>query len=102
MCATGEWPSVPRHSRLLPQTVPTSEDSSSLSAASSTCLSDLITAIGDKLTHFNMSSNKIAGLPFVFKAIAQHAKNLIVLDVSNISTTSRDTILINIEKLQKG
>jgi len=75
---------------------------SSRSAASSTCLSDLITAIGDKLTHFNMSSNKMAGLPFVFKAIAQHAKNLQELDVSNISTTSRDTILINIEKLQKG
>merc|ERR1719410_1741002 len=75
---------------------------SSRSAASSTCLSDLITAIGDKLTHFNMSSNKMAGLPFVFKAISQHAKSLIVLDVSNISTTSRDTILINIEKIQKG
>ena len=43
---------------------------SSRSAASSTCLSDLITAIGDKLTHFNMSSNKMAGLPFVFKAIS--------------------------------
>ena len=31
-----------------------------------------------------------------------HAKNLKFLDVANISTTSRDTILINIEKLQKG
>ncbi len=34
--------------------------------------------------------------------LQQHAKNLRFLDVSNISTTSRDTILINIEKLQKG
>jgi len=75
---------------------------SSRSAASSSCLSDLISCIGEKLTHFNMSSNKMAGLPFVFKAISQHAKNLVELDVSNISTTSRDTILINIEKIQKG
>jgi len=58
--------------------------------------------MGENLTHFNMSSNKMAGLPFVFKALSQHSKNLRFLDVSNISTTSRDTILINIEKLQKG
>lgn len=75
---------------------------SSRSAVSSSALSDLITALGDKLTHFNMSSNKMAGLPFVFKALSSHAKNLKFLDVANISTTSRDTILINIEKLQKG
>jgi hypothetical protein len=37
---------------------------------SSSALSDLITALGDKLTHFNMSSNKMAGLPFVFKALS--------------------------------
>lgn len=75
---------------------------SSRSAVSSSALSDLITTLGDRLTHFNMSSNKMAGLPFVFKALAAHSKNLKFLDVSNISTTSRDTILINIEKLQKG
>lgn len=75
---------------------------SSRSAVASTALSDLITSMGENLTHFNMSSNKMAGLPFVFKALSQHSKNLRLLDVSNISTTSRDTILINIEKLQKG
>jgi len=75
---------------------------SSRSAVSSSALSDLIAALGEKLTHFNMSSNKMAGLPFVFKALSQHSKNLTFLDVSNISTTSRDTILINIEKLAKG
>merc|ERR1719309_389153 len=75
---------------------------SSRSAVSSSALSDLIAALGEKLTHFNMSSNKMAGLPFVFKALSQHSRNLTFLDVSNISTTSRDTILINIEKLQKG
>jgi hypothetical protein len=37
---------------------------------SSTALSDLITSLGEKLTHFNMSSNKMAGLPFVFKALS--------------------------------
>jgi F-box and leucine-rich repeat protein 6 len=31
-----------------------------------------------------------------------HSTNLEVLDISNITTTSRDTILINIEKFQKG
>lgn len=75
---------------------------SSRSAASSTCLSDMITAIGEKLISFNISNNKMAGLPFVFKAISQHSKNLRSLDVSNITTTSRDTIMINIEKLAKG
>lgn len=43
---------------------------SSRSAVSSSALSDLITALGDKLTHFNMSNNKMAGLPFVFKALS--------------------------------
>ena len=43
---------------------------SSRSAVSSSALSDLITAMGDNLTHFNMSSNKMAGLPFVFKALS--------------------------------
>jgi len=75
---------------------------SSRSAASSTCLSDMITAVGEKLISFNISNNKMAGLPFVFKAISQHSKNLRALDVSNITTTSRDTIMINIEKLAKG
>jgi len=75
---------------------------SSRSAASSTCLSDMITAVGEKLVSFNISNNKMAGLPFVFKAISQHSKNLRALDVSNITTTSRDTIMINIEKLAKG
>ena len=31
-----------------------------------------------------------------------HSKNLEDLDISNITTTSRDTILINMEKFQKG
>ena len=43
---------------------------SSRSAASSTCLSDMITAVGEKLISFNISNNKMAGLPFVFKAIS--------------------------------
>lgn len=43
---------------------------SSRSAVSSTALSDLITSMGENLTHFNMSSNKMAGLPFVFKALS--------------------------------
>ena len=30
----------------------------------------MITAIGEKLTSFSMSNNKMAGLPFVFKAIS--------------------------------
>ena len=39
---------------------------------------------------------------FILTFFQQHSKNLKFLDVSNISTTSRDTILINIEKLAKG
>ena len=30
----------------------------------------MITAIGEKLVSFNISNNKMAGLPFVFKAIS--------------------------------
>ena len=40
---------------------------------------------------------------FEKKIILQmHSKNLEDLDISNITTTSRDTILINMEKFQKG
>lgn len=44
----------------------------------------------------------MAGLPFVFKSLSQHSPNLEHLDVTNISSTSRDIILFNIEKMQKG
>ena len=43
---------------------------SSRSAVSSTALSDFITATKERLTHFNISNNKMAGLPFVFKALS--------------------------------
>ena len=43
---------------------------SSRSAVSSTALSDFITTVGERLTHFNISNNKMAGLPFVFKALS--------------------------------
>lgn len=75
---------------------------SSRSAASSNALSDLIAGMGEKLVTFIMAGNKMAGLPYVFNALSKHSKNLRLLDVSNISTTSRDPIIVNIEKLQKG
>ncbi len=37
---------------------------------SSTCLSDFIAVAGERLTQLNISNNKMAGLPFVFKAIS--------------------------------
>ena len=43
---------------------------SSRAATSSTCLSEFVAIVGKRLTHFNISNNKMAGLPFVFKAIA--------------------------------
>ena len=76
--------------------------SSSRSAVSSTCLTDFITVLGNRLTVLNISNNKMAGLPFVFKALSAHSVNLEVLDIANITTTSRDTININLEKFQKG
>lgn len=76
--------------------------SSSRSAVSSTHLSDFITVLGNRLTMVNISNNKMSGLPFVFKALSAHSVNLEELDISNITTTSRDTININLEKFQKG
>ena len=63
---------------------------------------DFITVLGNRLTMLNISNNKMAGLPFVFKALSTHSVNLEELDISNITTTSRDTININLEKFQKG
>jgi len=75
---------------------------SSRAATSSTCLSEFVAIVGKRLTHFNISNNKMAGLPFVFKAIATHSSSLEELDISNITTTSRDPIPIHLEKFQKG
>jgi len=75
---------------------------SSRSAVSSTCLTDFITVLGNRLTMLNISNNKMAGLPFVFKAMSTHSVNLEEIDISNIQTSSRDTININLEKFQKG
>ncbi len=79
-----------------------SSSCSSRSVVSSSCLSEFISTVGDRLTYLNISNNKMAGLPFVFKAISSNSANLEELDISNITTTSRDTILIHIEKFQKG
>ena len=49
---------------------------SSRSAVSSTALSDFITTVGERLTHFNISNNKMAGLPFVFKALSVSLPNI--------------------------
>lgn len=76
--------------------------SSSRSAVSSTCLTDFITVLGNRLTTLTLANNKMAGLPFVFKALSAHSVSLEVLDIANITTTSRDTININLEKFQKG
>merc|ERR1712223_1824505 len=76
--------------------------SSPRSAVSSTCLTDFITVLGNRLTVLNISNNKMAGLPFVFKALSTHSCNIEEVDISNIQTTSRDTININLEKFQKG
>jgi len=75
---------------------------SSRSAVSSTCLTDFITVLGNRLTMLNISNNKMAGLPFVFKALSTHSCNIEEVDISNIQTSSRDTININLEKFQKG
>ena len=47
-----------------------SSSSSSRSAVSSSCLSEFITTVGERLTYLNISNNKMAGLPFVFKALS--------------------------------
>lgn len=79
-----------------------SSSCSSRSAVSSTCLSEFIATLGPRLTHLNISNNKMAGLPFVFKALSAHSVNIEELDISNISTTTRDPIYINMEKFQRG
>merc|ERR1712088_844702 len=55
--------------------------SSSRSAVSSTCLTEFITVLGNRLTTLNISNNKMAGLPFVFKALSTHSCNLEELDI---------------------
>ena len=86
-----------------PSSLPLQSSScSSRSVVSSSCLSDFVTVVGGRLTYLNISNNKMAGLPFVFKAISSHSCNLEELDISNITTTSRDTILLHVEKFQKG
>eukprot|EP00095_Tigriopus_kingsejongensis_P002982 maker-scaffold849_size89187-snap-gene-0.16 protein:Tk02982 transcript:maker-scaffold849_size89187-snap-gene-0.16-mRNA-1 annotation:"hypothetical protein DAPPUDRAFT_23392" len=79
-----------------------SSSCSSRSAVSSTCLTEFVTLVGKRLTHFNISNNKMAGLPFVFKALSSHSSRLEELDISNITTTSREAIPMNVEKFQRG
>ena len=46
--------------------------------------------------------NQNKKLKQTFLSLQTHSVNLELLDISNITTTSRDTININIEKFQKG
>ena len=49
-----------------------------------------------------MKGSKLKHCHNFFSIFQTHSKNLEELDISNITTTSRDTILINMEKFQKG
>uniref|UniRef100_T1J786 F-box domain-containing protein n=1 Tax=Strigamia maritima TaxID=126957 RepID=T1J786_STRMM len=62
----------------------------------------LMSKLGKNIVYFSMANNTVTGVPMIFNCISEQCPRLQALDFSNVQTTNRDVITLNIEKLQEG
>ncbi|KAG5678580.1 hypothetical protein PVAND_008242 [Polypedilum vanderplanki] len=68
-------------------------------------LQSLVTAIekfNERLTHLNLSDNRLSGIPQITQALTKYCPNLTLLDLSNVKTVAVSHAMLHIEKLQEG
>lgn len=61
-----------------------------------------ITEMGDRLTHLYLAHNRLSGIPQIVKALSTQCPNLVLLDLSNVTTIAISHGILNIEQLQAG
>ncbi|XP_053677032.1 F-box/LRR-repeat protein 6 [Anopheles nili] len=71
-------------------------------AVGQTSLCNAITEMGSRLTHLHLAHNRLGGIPQIVKALSTHCPNLLLLDLSNVSTVAISHGILHIEQLQHG
>jgi F-box/leucine-rich repeat protein 6 len=71
-------------------------------AVSLISLTNFIESVKERLTHLNLSHNRLAGIPQMTIALTTHCPNLVLLDLSNVKTVAVSHGVLHIEKLQNG
>ncbi|XP_058065963.1 F-box/LRR-repeat protein 6 [Anopheles bellator] len=71
-------------------------------AVGQTSLCNAITEMGSRLTHLHLAHNRLSGIPQIVKGLSTHCPNLVLLDMSNVSTVAISHGILHIEQLQHG
>ncbi|CAG7836025.1 unnamed protein product [Allacma fusca] len=72
------------------------------SAVSPSAIGDAAEVLGPRLTHLSLANNCLPSCPQIVYSLAEYCPNLEVLDLSNVTSPRRDTIIIRVETLQQG
>lgn len=72
------------------------------SAVGPQSLCSAIQTLGSRLTHLNLSHNRLAGIPQLITTLSTYCPSLSLLDLSNVSTVAASHGVLHIEKLQEG
>ncbi|XP_013113955.2 uncharacterized protein LOC106091823 [Stomoxys calcitrans] len=78
------------------------EMNASKSAVGAQSLCNSMQVMGDKLTHLYLAHNRLAGIPQLVNVLSTHCPNLVLLDLSNVTTQATSHGILHVEKLQQG
>ncbi|XP_073847232.1 F-box and leucine-rich repeat protein 6 [Musca autumnalis] len=78
------------------------EMNASKSAVGVQSLCNALQVMGDKLTHLYLAHNRLAGIPQIVNVLSTHCPNLVLLDLSNVTTQATSHGILHVEKLQQG
>ncbi|XP_023037777.1 F-box/LRR-repeat protein 6 [Drosophila willistoni] len=78
------------------------EMNASKSAVGVNSLCSALQTMGSRLTHLYLAHNRLAGIPQIVGILSTHCPNLMLLDLSNVTTQATSHGVLHIEKLQHG
>ncbi|XP_037820900.1 F-box/LRR-repeat protein 6 [Lucilia sericata] len=78
------------------------EMNASKSAVGVQSLCNSMQVMGERLTHLYLAHNRLAGIPQLVNVLSTHCPNLVLLDLSNVTTQATSHGILHIEKLQQG
>ncbi|KAM7342018.1 F-box and leucine-rich repeat protein 6 [Cochliomyia hominivorax] len=78
------------------------EMNASKSAVGAQSLCNAMQVMGERLTHLYLAHNRLAGIPQLVNVLSTHCPNLVLLDLSNVTTQATSHGILHIEKLQQG
>lgn len=72
------------------------------SALGAQYLCNAMQVMGERLTHLYLAHNRLAGIPQLVNILSTHCPNLVILDLSNVTTQATSHGILHVEKLQQG